>query len=301
MKILVVGGSGFIGRALIEALARKGHEVESWDRIAGPSVGETRFRPVDLLGEAPLPSPEGPPWEAAFHLAAYSVPGMSWSTDLVLANLRMTARVLDHLAQTAAGCRTIYASSAFVYQPSPRLLTEEAPTGSGHPYALSKLLGESWALSLADRLDIRIVRPFNLIGPGMAKGLLVPDLLERIRSGDTRLAMRGRDDVRDFLDWRDAVEAYCRMATAPAPSGTVWNLCSGRPTAVSSLVAALLRAHGRDLPVSFAEPPAIPMVGSPERLMDATGWQPRRSLEETAADLVADRSGGTVPQPPPHG
>lgn len=287
MKVLVVGGSGFVGRALVSSLLGTGHEVEVWDRSPMAEGPGLRCRSVDLLGGQDLPLPEGRPWDAAFHLAAFSVPGMAWTHDLVMANLRMTARVFDHLAGVAEGCRAIFASSAFVYAPSAVPLRETDPLGATHPYALSKHLGETWALSLRDRLRVFIVRPFNQIGPGMPQGLLVPDLLDRIRSGETPIRMRGRDDLRDFLDWRDATDAYLRLLEVDAPSGSIWNLCSGRPTRVSQLIAALLEAHGLDRSVTFADPAVESLVGDPSRLQAATGWAPTRNLRASAEAIAA--------------
>ena len=287
MKVLVVGGSGFVGRALTSRLMEAGHDIEVWDRAPQAEAPGLRSLAVNLLGPETLPAPEGRPWDAAFHLAAYSVPGMEWTQDLVMANLRMTARVFEHLSRFSPGCRAVFASSALVYGPSQGPLRETDPLGSTHPYALSKQLGEIWALSHRTRLQVCIVRPFNLLGPGMADGLLVPDLLARIRGGEGSILMRGRDDVRDFLDWRDAVEAYLRMLEVDAPTGTIWNLCSGRPTRVSRLVETLLRGHGRQVPVQFADPACEYMVGDPSRLMEATGWAPSRSLDETAAAIAA--------------
>jgi nucleoside-diphosphate-sugar epimerase len=289
MRVLVVGGSGFVGRALIARLLESGHQVETWDRQVPAGGPGLRCRAVDLLGQTGLPQPDGGGWDAAIHLAAYSVPGMAWTQDLVMANLRMTARVFDHLAETSPGCRAIFASSAFVYAPSAAPLTEASPLGSDHPYALSKRLGEVWALSRAGSLRVAIVRPFNLLGPGMAPGLLVPDLLERIRHGESPIQMRGRNDLRDFLDWRDAVAAYAHLLETDAPSGSLWNLCSGRPTRVSDLVHGLLRAHGMECPVHFSDSAMETMVGDPSHLKKATGWGPRFTLEDTVAAIAAAR------------
>lgn len=286
MKVLVVGGSGFIGKALVARLLEAGHEVEAWDRVAGKPTSGLRSLAVDLLQEGHLPEPQGAPWDATFHLAAYSVPGMAWTEAQVMANLTMTARVFDHLARVAPGSRAVFASSAFVYAPNPNSIHETDPLGSAHPYALSKHLGEVWALSQSQALRVFIVRPFNLIGPGMPPGLLVPDLLARIQAEEFPIRMRGRDDLRDFLDWRDALDAYLALLTVDAPSGSVWNLCSGRPTRVSALVQALLRARGLDPAVEFADSRVETLVGDPARLRDATGWQPSRSLEDSARAIV---------------
>lgn len=286
MKVLVVGGSGFVGKALVSRLLSVGHEVEAWDRVAASAASGLHGVSVDLLGAEKLPLPKGRPWDATFHLAAYSVPGMAWTEAQIMANLTMTARVFDHLAQVAPGSRAIFASSAFVYAPAVRPLRETDPLGSAHPYALSKQLGEVWALSKVNALQVFIVRPFNLIGPGMPAGLLVPDLLARIHTGESPLAMRGRDDLRDFLDWRDALDAYLALLEVDAPSGTVWNLCSGRATRVSALVGALLQAHGQSSPVTFADPRLETLVGDPSRLMADTGWSPSRSLEASARAIA---------------
>lgn len=289
MKILVVGGCGFVGRALTARLLEAAHEVEIWDRAPQAGAPGLRCQAVDLLGNDALPAPEGKPWDAAIHLAAYSVPGMAWTQDLIFANLRMTARVFDHLAATAPGCKAIFASSAFVYARGSRPIKEADPLDSSHPYALSKHLGEIWALSRRTSLNVFIVRPFNLIGPGMATGLLVPDLLERIRSNENPLMMQGRDDIRDFLDWRDAVEAYLHLLDLDAPSGSVWNLCSGRPARVSGLIRALLQARGLERSIQFADPGVEALVGDPSHLMEATGWAPRLTLEDTAKAIAGQR------------
>ena len=288
MKVLVIGSSGFIGQALVARLLAAGHEVEAWDRREGEARPGLTLRTVDLLGPAPLPLPEGPPWEAAFHLAAHAVPGITWTRERVLENLAMTARAFDHLAEHAPGCRAIFASSAFVYAPTPDPVREDAPLGSIHPYALSKQLGEAWAQSRRNELRVFIVRPFNQVGPGMPEGLLVPDLLARIRSGEAPLQMRGRNDLRDFLDWRDAMDAYLALLTVDAPSGRIWNLCSGRATPVAELVREVLDALHLSTEVNFADPAQEALVGDPTRLMGDTGWSPRRSLRDTVAAILSE-------------
>jgi nucleoside-diphosphate-sugar epimerase len=287
MHVLVVGASGFVGRSLTKRLLALGHSVEAWDRILIPDQPGLSAHAVDLLGTEPLPEPGHQPWDAAFHLAAYSVPGMTWGEAQIMANLRMTARVFDHLAKVAPGCRAVFASSAFVYAPNSQALQEDDPLGSTHPYALSKQLGETWALSHRESLRVFIVRPFNLAGPEMPKGLLIPDLMTRVRSGESPIRMRGRDDERDFLDWRDAIEAYVHMLTVDAPSGTIWNLCSGRATRVSELVHHLLLAHGHDREVLFENPGCQTMIGDPARFMAATGWAATHTLLETAEAIAA--------------
>lgn len=295
MKVLVTGASGFIGRALVARLLADGCAVDAWDRLRGPDAPGLHRSAVDLTGSAPLPAPEGGPWDAAFHLAADSVPGGAWTHHAVIGNLTMTARVIDHLSRHAPGCRTIVASSGLVYAPGAKPHDEASPLGPTRPYGLSKQLCEDWALSARERLQVMIVRPFNQIGPGMAPGLLVPDVLERVARGDATLGMQGRDDWKDFLDWRDAMQAYSLLLRVDAPSGSVWNLCSGRPVRVSSLVRCILAECGVEREIRFADPAVESVLGDPSKLAAATGWKPRHELHETVRAICAHQGHSPAP------
>jgi nucleoside-diphosphate-sugar epimerase len=286
VRVLVIGSSGFLGRPLVAKLLEEGHEVEAWSRRGEPSDPGVRSRRVDLLASDPLPDPAGLPWTLAYHLAAHSVPRASFSRTLALENLRMTARAVDHLADRAPGCRTIVASSGLVYAPGPGRFREDDPVEPRDSYTLSKLLSETWARSRKDVLDVRIVRAFNQIGPGMPDGLLVPDLLRRIRDGEDPIRMRGRDDAKDFLDWRDAADAWAALARVEAPSGSVFNLCSGRTTSVSTLVAAILRGLSISREVRFADERVETSAGDSDKLRQVSGWAPRRTLDETVKAIV---------------
>ncbi len=122
----------------------------------------------------------------------------------------------------------------------------------------------------------------------MAAGLLIPDVLERMaKHDDGPLIMNGRDDWKDFLDWRDAMDAYWRLLRIDAPSGSVWNLCSGRRTRVSSLVRNILDEQKVERDIRFTDPAVETLVGDPSKLMRATGWAPRHTLQDTVRALFA--------------
>lgn len=285
--MLVVGSAGFIGRELCTRLARDGHRVEGWSRQGTPGPPGMAARAVDVARAAELPGPPAGGWHAAYHLAAHSRPNAPWSRELVLENVALAARVFEHLARRSPGCRAVLASSCQVYAPSSEPHGEEDPLGPPNLYGLSKQLCEDYARYYAAELGVVIVRSFNVIGPGMSAGLLVPDLLERIRSGEDPLRMRGRDAHRDFLDVRDAVEAYVALLEAPLASGALLNLCSGHGTRVSELVDAIQGSLGLARRVEFADPGQDVLLGRPDRLRAATGWRPRRDLEATAASIAA--------------
>lgn len=290
MKILIAGASGFLGRHLVAHLAGRGHEVEAWSRRPGPSHPGAVWRSVDLLEEE-LPLPSGRPWDAVFHLAAHTRPSLTWSRALILENLDLCARLLEHISAYAPGARCILPSSAHVYAPSPSPLKETDPCDPVSPYGLSKLLCEQWAQTLRHRIDLQVVRAFNQVGPGMPPGLLLPDLVARIREGGDPLQLQGRDDLKDFLDVRDAVEAYEALLSVQAPSGAVWNLCGGRAIRVSELVQSVLSRLGVARDVQFASSEVRTMVGDASKLQAAAGWRPRHGLDDMVAFALEGRHG----------
>lgn len=286
LKILVAGSTGFVGRHVSEHLVAEGASVWGWGRTWTHRPPGPRDATVDLLAAGELPQPPPGGFDGALVLAAESRPAKVDKEGGAERNVAMVRRVLEHLAERSPGARTLVTSSGHVYAPSDAPLTEASPLRPSSPYAASKLLTEACAQEFTDRLQIVVVRPFNQIGPGMAPGLLLPDLLERLVHTSGPLAMRGQDATRDFLDIRDACRAYSVLLRTELPSGSLFNLGSGRPTRVSELVRALLEALGQEREVTFAEAGTSRLVGSPQRLQSATGWQPELSLEETASMLA---------------
>lgn len=285
MHVLIVGSAGFIGRNLAARLLADGQRVEGWSRRGTGPAGMTA-RAVDLAASPSLPEPPPGGWDAAFHLAAHSRPNLPWNRELVLENVALCARVFEHLAQSSPGCRAILASSGQVYAPAREPHGEDDPLGPRGLYGLSKQLSEACALYHVRQLEVVFVRSFNVIGPGMASGLLVPDLLQRLRAGEDPLRMQGRDALRDFLDVRDAVAAYAGLLAAPLASGTVLNLCSGRATRVSALIEAICSAQGLERAVLFPDDAEDVLLGRPERLRSATGFEARHDLASIAASIA---------------
>lgn len=287
MQVLIVGATGFVGRSLAAHLRSMGNEVHGWGRTwAAPGPGPLDRR-VDLLAPDPLPKPPQGGYDGVLVLAAESRPALVAQGSGATDNLRMVERVLDHLAAHSPGARVLVTSSGHVYGPGTAPRRESDPvTDHHHPYALSKLQVEACALEHARELEIVLLRPFNQIGPGMAPGLLIPDLLERLGSSEGPIAMRGQDATRDFLDIRDACRAYSVLLSAELASGSLFNLCTGRATRVSELIHALLRALGHERKVTFAEPGTSTLVGDPSALTAATGWRPQLGLDATASFLA---------------
>lgn len=285
MRVLVVGATGFIGSNLIGHLASGGHEIEGWGRKPEASVPLHRYRSLDLADPSSCSGLTGK-WDAAYLLSAHSVPGAPWGGDMVLENLGMAGRFLEFIQAACPECRVVVASSALVYAPAGTKRSESHPRSPGSLYGLSKAMMEDWAGYAARSMDIQIARIFNQVGPGMPKRLLASDALERLRGGAAELAFNGSDSIRDYLDIRDGVDALARMADLQAPSGSIWNICSGEGCSVSELAELLMTALGVHKPITFKQDRPDRLVGDPAKLRDAAGWKPRHSLREALLRLV---------------
>jgi GDP-4-dehydro-6-deoxy-D-mannose reductase len=291
--VLVTGASGFVGRFMIDALQEQGFEVCALGSTERPDwlTGDVAWAQVDLRDPGQLAAAIPRQWWAVVHLAAQSVPSAFASPSALLDNVAMTVSLLEHVTEG----RVLFASSCHVYAPSRSPVGEVSPTHPRGRYGLSKLLCEQAMLAKADRLMVRIARPFNHIGPGMQPSLAIPELLSRVlkeQGTRTPLLLRGLNSTRDFVDVRDIVRAYLSMLQMDGDSGRVFNVCSGVPVSIGALAREVLALAGEAREVEFAErvnssDDTAFLVGDGTRLRQETGWAPRHSLRESVAFALA--------------
>jgi GDP-4-dehydro-6-deoxy-D-mannose reductase len=296
-RFLVTGGSGFVGTHLVRLLARQGHEVACVQ--TGPGNGlppGVRSYAMDLCDRRNL---EALPrrWDSVIHLAGPSIPGQYADAQPMVRSVAMTLNLLDHLE----AAKVLLVSSCHVYAPSLAMRAEDSPVLPQGRYGLSKHLVEQMAGHYGRTLDIRIARPFNHVGPGQRPELVLPSLLRRLReagagragAGQGELTMRGSDSIRDFVDVRDVAAAYLAILDLDQPRDRCFNVCSGRGLRISEVAALAMELAGRPMDLRFEDRPNSAddnpyLVGSPERLMRASGWAPRIALGESLRDVLSE-------------
>lgn len=307
MRVLVTGGSGFVGRRLLEALRERGDDVVS----AAPSRGDDEHLPLDLTDSENVRAVvEMVRPELVFHLAAQSfVPrAIEEPLETFRANVDGTMYLLEALrAQDAPKPRLLFVSSALVYGDRPAAdmpLRETLPPRPANPYAASKAAGEALVLGYQSSygLDAVISRAFNHIGVGQDPRFAVSAFahrLARIASGEERALQVGNvESERDFLDVRDVVSAYVALAER-GTSGEIYNVCSGVAVKMREILRRLVNIAG--VPVEIREDPALMRtteisrsVGDPAKLKRTTGWSPRVDLADSLRDIYAEAVHGTA-------
>jgi len=274
--IVVTGASGFIGGAVVAALARCGASV-----LAACRHCVTHDLPVSSVFVDDYSVLQPPNRDTVLvHLAE--------PNDIALAEQRGDAFLAERTASLAQLLNkdwgaTVYASSAEVYGDSIATLRRtDEPAGARGIYARAKLACEREVVARGGA----VARLGNVYGPGMPSRNVLSDILRQIPSRGP-LTVRNRRPVRDYIWIEDAAEALAMLAISRA-SG-IWNIGTGERTSVLGLAQIALALSGQsDRPVvaSLQDERESSLVLDISKTVNALGWRPRTSVAEGIAKLL---------------
>lgn len=283
--VLLLGGAGFIGSALVKRL--------QLENIPIYVVG--RENVADLASLLPRCS-------TVVHLASSTTPGSSARhPELETDNLALTLQLLA-LLQTQPPIHLIFFSSGgTVYGNSAIFpITEESPIGPLSYHGAGKAAQEVLCKSLSTLGHaVTVLRPSNAYGPGqtLRQGFgLIRTLLEHARQGSTLEIWGDGENVRDYIYIADVVEAALGLIRLPEDSAT-YNLGSGvgySVNQVKGIVEAVCRKELRTLykPARGIDVRSVVLDNS--RLTARLGWQAGVGLKDGIARTWADISIATT-------
>ena len=310
-RALITGAAGFVGRWLARALVDAGWDVTgaaleapTRDAILGDARDAVRWVTGDVRDGAHLREALDVALpDAVFHLAGVTFvpaagndPGTTADVNVVAA-ARLLGLVRERCRAGTLDPAVLVTGSAEQYgrhDAAELPLTETAEQWPHTVYAATKVAQEVLALEAwrSDGVRVVVTRSFNHSGPGQAEHFLLPALVRRafaLRGGP--LVMGNQTPVRDFLHVSDVVAAYISLAER-GTAGEAYNVASGVGTSVGELARRILASAGVDAPIESdpalvraADVPAL--VGDPAKLRAATGWSPRRTLDDLLDDLIA--------------
>ncbi|HEY1198220.1 MAG TPA: GDP-mannose 4,6-dehydratase [Thermoplasmata archaeon] len=305
MRVLITGGSGFIGRHLSQSATERGHEV----------VG-TYLAPSELAGNPSLPS--GIRWElldlrdrarvdqlvesthadAVFHLGAQAYAGKAWQSpaETFETNVLGTVHLYEALRRHPPREGVFLASSAAAYGAVDRLpMTEEALLRPVNPYGVSKACQDMLSLQYSLNFALRIVRGrlFITTGPGKT-GDVLNDFAQRVaqleRHGQPGKLRVGNLDVRrDISDVRDVVRAIWTVFERGDPRQPI-NIGAGQSFSVRSIAESLVRLSR--VPLTLEPDPTLfrptdePEIRSDISRLRSLGYAPTIPLERTIEDSL---------------
>jgi len=301
VRVLVTGANGFVGRHLVAMLRERSHDVVRAGHLRDGDV-DAGLDLEDLVNVRGVVADAQP--EAIVHLAGQAFVPAANADPLGTYNINAlgTARLLEAVRDVAPRARVVVAGSAEIYGVQPRdayPLRESAAPNPANPYAASKVAAEAFSLAAVHTydLDVVITRAFNHIGPGQDGRFVVASFagqLAAIAAGGAPVLHVGNLEAqRDFLDVRDVVDAYIRLAERRTPAGSVYNVARGEAVAIKEILRRLITIAR--VPVEVREDPEhmrpadVPLIlGDAAKLAAATGWSPQISLDRSLRDIYED-------------
>ncbi|CAM4089808.1 NAD(P)-dependent oxidoreductase [Kibdelosporangium persicum] len=277
-RVLLFGGTGFLGSKVVTALDGRATVIQAGRRSAlrHDLVNDDVTKLMTLLREV---KPD----------VVVNCTGLlsGSAADLVSANVLTTAYLLDAIGSATAGTRLVVMGSAGEYGVVPvgKPVTEDSPTAPVAAYGVTKLA--STMMVASSPVDAVSLRVFNPIGPGVGADTVLGRAAASIRTalhhGETKILLGPLDSYRDFVDVRDVASAIATVALADAVPHRVLNVGSGHPVLIRDAVKLLAEVAGFTGEISEADPPvsrsgAVTWIAADTTRLTALGWRPQHDL-----------------------
>ena len=302
-KVLITGGTGFVGSAMVRQLARLGAIVSYTYRNPSHLVRLeetaqlTEGHRLDLLDAPALQALlEATQPEYLFHFAQPAPHHTRNSQDYLVeaqASAQLTLSLLDY-AKEHQLTRLVHACSSTVYghlgnQP----FAEDAPLTPDSLRGLVKLQDRNLCLYYANNYQTPVVlgRIFRAYGPWDNPGKLINQALQHQALGKP-LALVSDHIKRDYVYVDDLVEGFLRLAALPLPIGTEVNLGSGIMRSAQDIITGLSQHLSSPILTTSEAYPEVPMdkahwQADTQRAKALLGWEPKTTLAEGLQKCVS--------------
>jgi len=299
MNCIVTGGAGFIGSHIVERLVHDGHRVTVLDNFCTgrkenlqgiKDAKRLSLVEIDLADRSARLDKYFRAVDWVFHLAARAdiVPSIVDPLAYHDANVTGTIQVL-RASMMARVKRFIYTASASCYGIPKKIPTSEtAPIQPQYPYAMTKYIGELYALHFARvyKLPVVSLRLFNVYGPRSRTsgtyGAVFGTFLAQKLAGKPFTVVGDGKQKRDFTFVSDVVEAFIRAASSDVV-GEVFNVGSGQSHSVNTLVK-LLGGKAIQIPKRPGEPDDT--CADIAKIRRVLGWAPKVRFSDGVSTLL---------------
>tara|TARA_R110002020_G_scaffold140120_6_gene311405 strand:+ start:777 stop:1775 length:999 start_codon:yes stop_codon:yes gene_type:complete len=306
VKILITGGTGFIGAHLAQHASSEGHLVHICDNNARGRQDEfvddlienngVEFLQLDLTEKDDVQSLETD-YNIVFHFAAINGTENFYKIPYTVMDVAITSTMLllEHFSETET--KFIFSSSSEVYagtinkDPTQIPTTEEVActiedvVNPRFSYGGSKLACEILINSFAEQygIDYQIIRYHNIYGPRMGTKHVMPQFIRRAMEGETPFTIYGADQTRAFCYVDDATRATLALALSPVPDG-VYHIGNAQEEVeiieVAKIVTEWYKLGGKFDIKNAPRGSVQRRCPNTDKLQGATGFVPAVTLKE---------------------
>jgi len=286
MRVIVTGGSGFLGSHVADGLAAAGHDVVVFDQAPGQ---RHRTLTGDLLDVESLTSAFERA-DAVCHLAAVGDVYLAAERPALAAaiNVTGTANVCEAALAAKVG-RVVLASTWEVYgKPRYEPLDEAHPCDPDHPYNITKLAGERIALAYGHlkKLDVVALRLGTAFGTRMRPNSVFHIFIRRALAREPITIQGSGQQGRQFTHAGDIADAF-DAAIQRGRTGSVYNIVSDRMVTIRELAEAITAVAPTDVMYGPPRPGDVPSARVANDLAKRElGWSPRAVFEDGLREIM---------------
>jgi len=307
-RVLITGGSEYLGSWLCDALIRKGAEVICLDNYASGRkdntdhlLGVPSFTRVDHDFSIPY-TPEKPV-DLVMHLASRASPleFTDFPIQILKSNTLGTMNALGIAKKS--GARFLFTSTSEIYGEAQVFPTPETYRGNVNTlgirgcYDEAKRAGEAFCMAYhrQHHLDVRIVRIFNTYGPRMRSdglyGRVIPRFLDQAQKNQPITIFGDGSQTRSFCYVTDQVTGLLKLAGYDGIDGSVINIGNPLEMSVLSLAEKIIEITGSQSSISYHPlPPDDPSRRFPDisKAAEVLNWEPEVDLDYGLRAMIGE-------------
>jgi len=300
-RVLITGGAGFIGSAIIPELRKFGHDIYVVDNLSFGrreliDIEDNKFFKEDIRNRSSLTdiikkiAPEWVIHLAAIHFIPYCNEHPYEAASVLIEG---TINVIDAVKAAGTAQKVLFASTAAVYPIYDKAITEEHELRPLDIYGLGKWTGERLMNEFYLETGIPVVncRFFNAFGPNETNPHLIPEIQNQINAGKRTIKLGNLTPKRDFIHTFDMARAVRMLMEMESDKLEVFNLGRGIEYSVTEIVDAFERQLGEKITVEVEQSRVrkverMHLLADISKLRTATGWEPEWGIDEGIKTLI---------------